>query len=311
LAENKRHIENMHLQEHDTLTTKIETWLRKSQKKPKVRFDIKTGEGLEAAWELVKKINKMQKLNLKLPNLSRMSCRPGIPVAPRALRYEMKDGYDEKHKTVLLRWWPSQIYDENDKPCQIHKLVGYRIYVNGHPKGMIKAHKTRALVEGLRVQHEYKITVVAIGAIGESAHSNAAIIYVPSPSIMGEKYATIDEEKPKKKPTTMAPREVESIDDIIKEVKSKCNQKKSEPQTTDIKQDKPEEIVPDIESSESSAALEDSNVDYDKLLDQLDEEKDEDVIERVLQRYGLNGDDFEYAKPEAPSESNSMDISLD
>lgn len=72
MAENKRHIENMHLQEHDTLTTKIETWLRKSQKKPKVRFDIKTGEGLEAAWELVKKINKMQKLNLKLPNLSRM-----------------------------------------------------------------------------------------------------------------------------------------------------------------------------------------------------------------------------------------------
>ena len=45
--------------------------------------------------------------------------------------------------------------------------------------------------------------------------------------------------------------------------------------------------MPDIESSESSAALEDSNVDYDKLLDQLDEEKDEDVIERVLQRYGL------------------------
>lgn len=30
----------------------------------------------------------------------------------------------------------------------------------------------------------------------------------------------------------MVPREVESIDDIIKEVKSKCNQKKSEPQTT-------------------------------------------------------------------------------
>ena len=62
----------MHFQEHDTLTAKIETWLKKSQKKPKVRFDTATGEGLEAAWELVKKINKMQKLNLKLPNLSRM-----------------------------------------------------------------------------------------------------------------------------------------------------------------------------------------------------------------------------------------------
>ena len=96
---------------------------------------------------------------------------------------------------TLLRW-PSQIYDENDKPCQIHKLVGYRIYVNGHPKGMIKAHKTRALVEGLRVQHEYKITVVAIGTIGESAHSNAAIIYVPK--ISDQKYDPPSEEKPKK-----------------------------------------------------------------------------------------------------------------
>ena len=92
--------------------------------------------------------------------------------------------------------WPSQIYDENDKPCQIHKLVGYRIYVNGHPKGMIKAHKTRALVEGLRVQHEYKITVVAIGTIGESSHSNAAIIYVPK--IPDQKYDPPTEEKPKK-----------------------------------------------------------------------------------------------------------------
>ena len=59
----------MHFQENDSLTTKIETWLKKSSK-PKVRFD--TAEGLETAWDLVKKINKMQKLNLKLPNLSRM-----------------------------------------------------------------------------------------------------------------------------------------------------------------------------------------------------------------------------------------------
>jgi len=298
----------MHFHENDSLTTKIETWLKKSSK-PKVRFD--TAEGLENAWDLVKKINKMQKLNLKLPNLSRMSCRPGIPVAPRALRYEMKDGYDDKHKTVLLRWWPSQIYDENDKPCQIHKLVGYRIYVNGHPKGMIKPHKTRALVEGLRVQHEYKITVVAIGAIGESIHSNAAIIYVPSQAITGDKYIEkpTEEPKPTRKPTTMAPREVESIDDIIKEVKSKCNQKKpSETTEQDIKESKT--ITP--ESSTQNSSLNESSTDYDKLLDQLDEEKDEDVIERVLQRYGLNGDDFEYAKPEAPSEpAESMDISLD
>ena len=43
---------------------------------------------------------------------------------------------------------------------------------------MVKAHKSRAIVEGLRLQNEYKITVVAIGTIGESAHSNAGKIHV-------------------------------------------------------------------------------------------------------------------------------------
>ena len=61
----------MYVQENDSLTTKIETWLKKSSRPKKVHFDPRTGEGLEAAWDLVKRINKMQKLNLKLPNLSR------------------------------------------------------------------------------------------------------------------------------------------------------------------------------------------------------------------------------------------------
>ena len=69
--------------------------------------------------------------------------------------------------------WPSQIFDENGNQCQDQKIVGYRIYVNGQPKGMVKAHKNRAMVEGLRLQHEYKITVVALGTLGESPHSNA------------------------------------------------------------------------------------------------------------------------------------------
>ena len=102
----------------------------------------------------------------------------------------------------------------------------------------------------------------------------------------------------------MAPREVESIDDIIKEVKSKCNQKKPSETTeqgkvpviiwqftnlsklnvvSDVKESKT--ITP--ESSTQNSSLNESSTDYDKLLDQLDEEKDEDVIERVLQRYGL------------------------
>ena len=78
----------------------------------------------------------------------------------------------ESFENFYLRW-PSQIFDENGNISQEQKIVGYRIYVNGQPKGMVKAHKSRAMVEGLRLQQEYKITVVAIGTIGESLPSNA------------------------------------------------------------------------------------------------------------------------------------------
>merc|ERR1711953_1414157 len=162
----------------------------------------------------------MQNLRLKLPNYKR-SCRPGIPVAPRALRFEVKEGYDERHKSVLLRWWPSQIFDDSGAVCQIQKLVGYRIYVNGYPKGMIKPHKNRALVEGLRLQHEYKITVVAIGTIGESAHSNAAIIYVPGQLSHTDRPSSkerLPETVSSSKRLPMEPKEVESIDHINNEI---------------------------------------------------------------------------------------------
>ena len=96
----------------------------------------------------------------------------------------------------------------------------------------------------------------------------------------------------------MVPREVESIDDIIKEVKNKCNQKKSNEQPSLTGKSYHSKVLfantlienqqePTPEPSSKSTESDDSNTDYDKLLDQLDEEKDEDVIERVLQRYGL------------------------
>jgi hypothetical protein len=40
----------------------------------------------------------------------------------------------------------------------------------------VQAHKNRALVEGMRIQNEYKITVVAIGSLGDSNHSNAGTL---------------------------------------------------------------------------------------------------------------------------------------
>jgi len=240
------------------------------------------------------------------------SCRPGIPVAPRALRFELKPGYDDRHRSVLLRWWPSQIFNEDGEPCQIQKLVGYRIYVNGYPKGMIKPHKNRALVEGLRVQHEYKITVVAIGTIGESQHSNAAIIYVPGVELnttrASSRNSRPESAKNEKPSAPSAPREVESIDTIIDQIKQKCSSNQALIQKVEkaISSDseslnqseephtcKNEVDQPDKKNLDSSIDSEN----YDELLDKLDEETDEDVIERVLKRYGLNGDDFNYAKP--------------
>lgn len=278
----------------------ITEWVNKSTKK-KVHFTSNESD----------LIRKMQKLKLKLPSYKSRSCRPGIPVAPRALRFELKSGYDEKHRSVLLRWWPSQIFDEDGEPCQIQKLVGYRIYVNGHPKGMIKPHKNRALVEGLRVQHEYKITVVALGTIGESQHSNAAIIYVPGVELNATR-ASSRSSRPESAKTEnaaimSAPREVESIDTIIDQIKQKCSSnqalilKVEKAISSDSDSvNKSNEEIPLSKTEKKNVQQSDSSIDsenYEELLDKLDEETDEDVIERVLKRYGLNGDDFNYAKP--------------
>lgn len=236
--------------------------------------------------------------------------RPGIPVAPRALRFDLKDGHDEKHKTALLRWWPSQIFDENGNPSQEQKIVGYRIYVNGHPKGMVKAHKSRAIVEGLRLQNEYKITVVAIGTIGESAHSNAAIIYVPNMDVWTEEV----KQKPRLSPSNISPDqtssevpvskdidskfmlrtnvEVESVEDIISKIKAKFDFQTYEPKPQEP--EKKPKIVNETTQSE----------DYEKLLNDLDEEGDDDIIEKVLKRYGLDNKDFTNAEPEMVDDEN-------
>ena len=70
----------------------------------------------------------------------------------------------QKKIIVILRW-PSQIFNEDGEPCQIQKLVGYRIYVNGHPKGMIKPHKNRALGKVISVQYFRSLSIIAFDRI--------------------------------------------------------------------------------------------------------------------------------------------------
>jgi hypothetical protein len=301
------------------------------------------------------------------------SCRPGIPTAPRALRSELKDGYDLKHKSALLRWWPSQVFDENGNTSQEHSIIGFRIYVNGLPKGMVKAHKNRALVEGMRIQNEYKITVVAIGSLGDSNHSNAAIIYVPNSEILAQHmYKKKEENLPSKKKTaisrageagkpvnpkndtlddvldkaaevlekvaqsqeagneshnsnrdsdfdskentfpgadssasTLCPEkyklstkvEVESIEDIIRKAKENFKDSQSKIMKSSFYNSDEEE-----QTENHSKKEHEEEEDYSKLLKDLDEEDDEDIVAKVLKRYGLNKHDFDYARPESSEE---------
>lgn len=237
-------------------------------------------------------------------------CRPGIPVAPRALRFELKDGYDDRHRTALLRWWPSQIFDENGNISQEQKIVGYRIYVNGQPKGMVKAHKSRAMVEGLRLQQEYKITVVAIGTIGESLPSNAAIIYVPN--MTPEKVTPRRKLKPSKSlenrnfkelPEKPRKRDVDTIEQIISEIQNNCEVDKENidqkiPTVTSTITDHKQEVKNNADDTE----------DYEKLLNDLDQQTDDDIIEKVLKRYGLDEKDFEYATPKTEVEFDMEEL---
>ena len=102
----------------------------------------------------------------------------------------------------------------------------------------------------------------------------------------------------KEKPAiTSAPREVESIDTIIDQIKQKCSsnqaliQKVEKAISSDsdslTHSDEPpqKKIDQQPESKNLDSSIDSEN--YDELLDKLDEETDEDVIERVMKRYGL------------------------
>ena len=102
----------------------------------------------------------------------------------------------------------------------------------------------------------------------------------------------------KEKPAvTSAPREVESIDTIIDQIKQKCSSNQaliqkvekaisSDSDSVNHSDDPPlKKIDQEPDSKNSDSSIDSEN--YDELLDKLDEETDEDVIERVLKRYGL------------------------
>ena len=107
----------------------------------------------------------------------------------------------------------------------------------------------------------------------------------------------ISEFRKEKPAITSAPREVESIDTIIDQIKQKCSSNQaliqkvekaisSDSDSVNHSDDPPlKKIDQEPDSKNSDSSIDSEN--YDELLDKLDEETDEDVIERVLKRYGL------------------------
>nr|CAB3263080.1 uncharacterized protein LOC101242116 [Phallusia mammillata] len=122
--------------------------------------------------------------------------KSGIPTPPRALRAEIRnnptlntsdDATTNDNCSVILRWHPAHIYNKQGNEMPKEAIVGYRIYVNGQPKGMVAGTKTRALLDGLHRSCEYKIHVHAVAALGESDPSNVVIVYITQHQVVTQR----------------------------------------------------------------------------------------------------------------------------
>lgn len=125
---------------------------------------------------------KALRLAMKLKeSKAHLSYTAGMPSAPKALRVELRQANINvsNNCSVIVRWSPSYVHDQNGAVSKTHTLLGYRIYVNGQPKGMVTGTKTQALLDGLHFSHEYRIHVRAVSALGESESSNYVIVFVP------------------------------------------------------------------------------------------------------------------------------------
>ena len=81
---------------------------------------------------------------------SRKLPRVGVPTAPEKLRAQ-----SHNVNNVVLFWQPSVILDGQEQPTN-KPVMGYRIYVNGYPKGMVAGTQLKALIEGLNLENTYR-----------------------------------------------------------------------------------------------------------------------------------------------------------
>ena len=137
--------------------------------------------------ELIQKLNilpgqrrkNVMAVKAAIKKLSSSDGKPMLPSPPQALKAEIKvnsvENQASSSRSLILRWHPSYVYDKYGNKVKSGAIIGYRIYVNRQPKGMVNGVKCRALLDGLKKAGEYRIYICAISALGESEPSNTVI----------------------------------------------------------------------------------------------------------------------------------------
>ncbi|XP_064595237.1 uncharacterized protein LOC135461889 [Liolophura sinensis] len=95
---------------------------------------------------------------------------PGCPTPPSQLQF-----HPHTPHSLVLSWQPSKIIGASQQEIE-QPLLGYRIYVNEVPHGMVPGHQTSAVVDGLDRALTYRFHVRGISSIGESQKSNAVLV---------------------------------------------------------------------------------------------------------------------------------------
>lgn len=258
--------------------TSSSTFLKKSPR-PKV-FSVR--DMFVSDPELVHKLNilpgqrrKNQKamrlvMRRQSPKDPSSAPKPGVPTPPRALRAGVSEVANASgHSSVILRWHPSKMFDKHGQEVNDEKLIGYRIYVNGHPKGMVAGTKSRALLEGLRHSTEYRVHVRAVSSLGESDPSNTVIAHITSSPILHEQKQGCSN----------------GNGDRLQSISEK--DKVAKPVSSHRKPPQPKPRLGVVFPSQQVVERKPSQESNDSTADSYAQESSDDVIDRVLRKYGI------------------------
>ncbi|XP_064627841.1 uncharacterized protein LOC135487712 isoform X3 [Lineus longissimus] len=123
---------------------------------------VKTKSRGQNVWEVVSNI---------LPEASvTPTPLPGTPTPPSDVLVAHKGD-----SSVVVQWVSSRVLTADGKDSH-GPVIGYRVYVNDLPKGMVAGIKPRAFIDGLDPKAQHKVYLRAVSALGESSNSNIVTV---------------------------------------------------------------------------------------------------------------------------------------